>query len=61
MSEITLTRTEINALKSWWKTPIRVKDGNVESKKGQCWGILCSAEKGKKEAQLIIERSKKSE
>ena len=55
---LTLTTKEKHALKSWWNMPIRVKEGNIEAKKGECWGILCSIEEGKKNAQMIIRKNK---
>jgi hypothetical protein len=58
MVNLTLTTKEKAALKSWWHMPVRVKDGNVELKKGESWGILCSIEEGKKNAQMIIKKSK---
>lgn len=58
MNNLTLTQKERNALKGYWNIPIRVKNGNIEAKKGECWGILCSLEEGKKNAQIIINRSK---
>lgn len=55
--ENSLTRQERKALSNYWQLPLRVKDGNVELKKGECWGILCSIKEGKKNAQIIIENT----
>lgn len=49
-----LTKLEKEALRRHWGMPLRIKDGNVELKKGSAWGILCSIENAKKNAQLII-------
>jgi len=51
-----LTIQERNALKTWWRCPLRIKNGNIELKKGDCWGMLCNAEEGKKNAQLLLKR-----
>ena len=53
-----LTKLERQALKGYWQMPLRVKDGNVELKKGDCWGILCSESEGKENAQMIIEKAR---
>lgn len=58
MKTINLTQKEREALKQYWQMPVRVKDGNVELYKRGCWGILCNIEEGKKNAQIIIEKSK---
>ena len=50
----TLTKRERAALRSLWKLPLRVKDGNIELKKGECWGILCSTVEGKVNAEIIL-------
>jgi hypothetical protein len=55
---LTLTKLEREALKSNWQMPLRVKNGNVELKKGDCWGILCTIEEGKTNAKMIIEKYK---
>lgn len=59
MSDNTLTTKERTALESYWNMPIRIKGNNIEAKKGECWGILCSFEEGKKNAQIIIERTER--
>ena len=59
MTITNLTPKEKKALKIYWQMKIKVKDGNVLAKKGECWGILCSLEEGKTNAQMLIERSKK--
>lgn len=51
-----LTRQERKALSLYWRSPLRIKNGNVELKKGECWGILCSVTEGKKNAQMILQR-----
>jgi hypothetical protein len=51
-----LTPKERAALKSYWKMPVRVKNGNVELYKRSAWGILCSIEEGKKNAKMIIDK-----
>ncbi len=53
-----LTRLERKDLSVWWGTRIRVRHGNVEAKKRQCWGVLCSLRAAKENAQLIIKRSR---
>jgi len=54
-----LTQLERAALISWYGMPIRVtKDGEVHMKKGNCWGYYDEVESAKKEAHIIIERSK---
>jgi hypothetical protein len=56
MSNITMTRKEKSVLSHYWGMPLRCKNGNVELKKGELWGMLCSIEEGKKNAQLLIEK-----
>jgi len=59
MGNLTLTAKEKAVLKAHWQQkPLRVKNGNIELKKGECWGILCSVEEGKKNVQIIIEKNK---
>jgi len=59
MKNLTLTTKERAVLKvHWQQKPLRIKNGNIELKKGDCWGILCSVEEGKKNAQIIIEKHK---
>ena len=55
---ITLTPKERAVLKSYWKMPVRIKDGNIELYKRGMWGILCNVEEGKKNAKIIIDKSK---
>jgi len=57
MENLTLTQKERQALKMHWQAPLRVKNGNIELKKGVCWGILCSIKEGKENAQMIIEKA----
>lgn len=57
MNNIILTAKEKTYLSKYWNMPIRIKNGNIEAKKGECWGILCSVEEGKKNAQMIIKKS----
>ena len=38
--EVTLTKRELNILKRYLMMPVRVKNGNVEAKKGDCGGIV---------------------
>jgi hypothetical protein len=52
-----LTQKEKQALKNYWGMSLRIKNGNVELKKGECWGILCSIENAKENAQLLIARN----
>lgn len=59
MTQTNLTKTERNALRLWWGMELRIRNGNVELKKGNCWGVLCDIEQGKKEAQIIINNLKK--
>ncbi len=56
MSNITMTRQEKSVLSHYWGMLLRCKNGNVELKKGKTWGILCSIEEGKKNAQLLIDK-----
>lgn len=60
MEKSRLSAKEKITLSAWWgNVPVRVKDGNVELKKGDCWGILCSIADGKKSAAIIMEKEKK--
>ena len=54
MSEITLTQQERKVLQAHWNKPLRTKNGNIELKKGECWGILCGMVEGKKNAQILL-------
>ena len=58
MTITNLTPKEKKVLETYWQMKIKVKDGNVLAKKGECWGILCSLKDGKENAQILIERSK---
>lgn len=61
MGKSRLSAKEKAALSAWWgNVPLRVRDGNVELRKGDCWGILCSIAEGKKNAAIIIEKEKAS-
>ncbi len=57
MENITLTAKEKKVLRVFWNMSLRVKDGNVELKKGDCWGILSSIENAKENAQILIRRN----
>jgi len=50
-----LTKQEMSALRSYWEMPIRIRNGNIELKKGNCWGILCSVEDGKMNAKICMD------
>lgn len=53
-----MTNKELKALAKHWQYPARVRNGNVELKKGNCWGVLCSVSDGRENAQILIERNK---
>jgi len=46
------------ALSGYWKCSLRVKNGNVELKKGSCWGILSNILEAKKNAQILLKTQK---
>ena len=54
-----LTTKERQVLKNYWGMPLRVKAGNVELKKGECWGILCSIKDAKENTQMLISKSER--
>jgi len=58
MQNITMARKERVALSQHWGMPLRCKNGNVELKKGESWGVLCSIEEGKENAQIILTKQK---
>lgn len=59
MSGITLTQKERSTLKSHLGgVPLRLKNGNIELKKGESWDVLYGIEEGKEIAQEIMRKNR---
>jgi hypothetical protein len=52
----TLNTKQKTALEKHWGMRIRVKDGNVEAKKGESWGILCNIGEGIINANILLNK-----
>ena len=54
-----LRSVHLRVMSNYWGAPVRSKDGNLEVKKGECWGVLCSVSDALENAKILIERAKK--